>query len=151
MVRGFKVSMLLLAVFGNLVWSFTAKAGYNGKLTVEIDGLKNKRGQVCASIFASSQGFPNQRDRVLQGQCIKITDTPLLITFENLKAGNYAVAIIHDQNSDRTLNRNILGIPIEGFGFSRNPEITTSAPKFSQAAFLVAGPNTNIQVQLKYF
>ncbi|MEH2068698.1 MAG: DUF2141 domain-containing protein [Nostoc sp.] len=151
MVRGLRVSMLLLAVLGNLVWSFTAKADYNGKLTVEIDGLKNKQGQVCASIFANSQGFPNQRDRVLQGQCIKITDTPLLITFENLKAGNYAVAVIHDRNSDRTLNRNILGIPIEGFGFSRNPEITTSAPKFSQAAFLVAGPNTNIQIQLKYF
>ncbi|WP_138504362.1 DUF2141 domain-containing protein [Nostoc sp. PA-18-2419] len=151
MVRGLRVSMLLLAVLGNLIWSFTAKADYKGKLTVEIDGLKNKQGQVCASIFANSQGFPNQGDRVLQGQCIKITDTPLLITFENLKAGNYAVAVIHDQNSDRTLNRNILGIPIEGFGFSRNPVITTSAPKFSQAAFLVAGPNTNIQVQLKYF
>ncbi|WP_445637534.1 DUF2141 domain-containing protein [Nostoc sp. DSM 114161] len=151
MVRGLKVSVLLLAVLGNLAWSFTAKAGYNGKLTVEIDGFKNKQGQVCASIFGSSQGFPNQRDRVLQKQCIKITDTPLLITFENLKAGNYAVAVMHDGNSDGTLNRNSLGMPIEGFGFSRNPEIKTSAPKFSEAVFLVAGPNTNIQVQLKYF
>jgi uncharacterized protein (DUF2141 family) len=150
MVRGLRVSVLLLAVLGNLAWSFSAKAGYNGKLTVEIDGLKNKEGEVCASIYNSSQGFPNQRDRVLQKQCVAITDTPLLMTFENLKAGNYAVAVIHDQNSDRTLNRNSLGIPIEGFGFSRNPEIKTSAPKFSEAVFLVAGPNTNIQVQLKY-
>ncbi|WP_414568100.1 DUF2141 domain-containing protein [Nostoc sp. CCY 9925] len=151
MVRGLRVSMLLLAVLGNLAWSFTAKAEYNGKLTVEIDGLKNKEGQVCASIFASSQGFPNQRDRVLQSQCIKINDTPLLLTFENLKAGNYAVAIMHDQNNDRTLNSNILGIPIEGFGFSSNPEVKTRAPKFGEAAFLVAGPNTKIQVKLKYF
>ncbi|MBC1236021.1 MULTISPECIES: DUF2141 domain-containing protein [Nostoc] len=150
MVRGLRVSVLLLAVLGNLAWSFSAKAGYNGKLTVEIDGLKNKEGEVCASIYNSSQGFPNQRDRVLQKQCVAITDTPLLMTFENLKAGNYAVAVIHDRNSDRTLNRNSLGIPIEGFGFSRNPEIKTSAPKFSEAVFLVAGPNTNIQVQLKY-
>ncbi len=150
MVRGLRVSVLLLAVLGNLAWSFSAKAGYNGKLTVEIDGLKNKEGEVCASIYNSSQGFPNQRDRVLQKQCVAITDTPLLMTFENLKAGNYAVAVIHDRNSDRTLNRNSLGIPTEGFGFSRNPEIKTSAPKFSEAVFLVAGPNTNIQVQLKY-
>ncbi|MBD2414739.1 hypothetical protein FACHB389_26360 [Nostoc calcicola FACHB-389] len=151
MVRGLRVSMLLLAVLGNLVWSFTAKADYNGKLTVEIDGLKNKEGQVCASIFANSQGFPNQGDRVLQSQCIKISDIPLLLTFENLKPGNYAVAIMHDQNNDRTLNSNILGIPVEGFGFSSNPEIKTRAPKFGEAAFLVAGPNTKIQVQLKYF
>lgn len=143
--------MLLLAVIGNLAWSFSAKANFNGKLTVEIDGLKNKQGQVCASIFASSEGFPSDRNRGLQKQCIKINNTPLPITFENLKAGSYAVAVFHDQNNDRILNTNVFGIPKEGFGFSRNPEIRTGAPKFSEAAFLVAGPETNIQIRLKYF
>jgi len=151
MVKELKISMLLLAVLGNLAWSFSANANFNGKLTVKIDGLKNKEGQVCANIFTSSKGFPSDRDRVLQKQCVKISDTPLLITFKNLKAGSYAVAIIHDQNNDGTLNSNRLGIPSEGFGFSSNPEVRTSAPKFGEAAFLVAGPNTNIQVQLKYF
>ncbi|MEH2241535.1 DUF2141 domain-containing protein [Nostoc sp.] len=151
MVKGLRASMLLLAVLGNLAWSFTAKANFNGKLTVEIDGLKNKEGQVCASIFTSSEGFPSDRDRGLQKQCSKITNTPLTITFENLKAGSYAVAIFHDQNNDGTLNSNGLGIPSEGFGFSCNPEIRTRAPKFSEAAFVVAGPNTYIQIQLKYF
>lgn len=151
MVRKLRVGMLLLAVVGNLVWSLSAKANFNGKLTLEIDGLKNKEGQVCVSIFASSEGFPSDRDRGLQKQCTKITDAPLPITFENLKAGSYAVAVFHDQNNDRILNSNVFGIPKEGFGFSRNPEIRTGAPKFSEAAFLVAGPNTNIQIQLKYF
>ncbi|AVH65668.1 MULTISPECIES: DUF2141 domain-containing protein [unclassified Nostoc] len=151
MVKGLRVSMLLLAVIGNLAWSFSAKANFNGKLTVEIDGLKNKQGQVCASIFASSEGFPSDRNRGLQKQCIKINNTPLPITFENLKAGSYAVAVFHDQNNDRILNTNVFGIPKEGFGFSRNPEIRTGAPKFSEAAFLVAGPETNIQIRLRYF
>lgn len=148
MVRGLRVSMLLLAVLGNLAWSFSAKANFNGKLTVEIDGLKNKQGQVCVSIFASSEGFPS--DRSLKKQCTKITGTPLPITFENLKAGSYAIAVFHDQNDDGTLNSNVFGIPSEGFGFSSNPEIRTRAAKFSEAAFLVAGPDTNIQIQLKY-
>jgi uncharacterized protein (DUF2141 family) len=151
MFKGLRVSILLLAVLGNLAWSFSAKANFKGKLTVEIDGLKNKQGQVCASIFASSKGFPGDRDHVLQNQCTKITDTPLPITFENLKPGRYAVAVFHDQNNDRALNSNIFGIPSEGFGFSSNPEIRARAPKFSEAVFLVAGPDTNIQIQLKYF
>ncbi|MFN6487033.1 MULTISPECIES: DUF2141 domain-containing protein [unclassified Nostoc] len=152
MVKGLRLSMLLLAVLGNLAWSFTAKANFNnGKLNVEIDGLKNKEGQLCASIFASSKGFPSDGDRVIQKQCTKITDTPLNITFDNLKPGSYAVAVFHDQNNDGTLNTNILGIPSEGFGFSSNPEILARAPKFSEAVFLVAGPDTNIQIQLKYF
>ncbi|BDI19189.1 hypothetical protein ANSO36C_49910 [Nostoc cf. commune SO-36] len=143
--------MLLLVAMGNLAWSLSAKANFNGKLTVEIDGLKNKQGQVCASIFASSEGFPSDRNRGLQKQCTKITDTPLPITFKNLKAGSYAVAVFHDQNNDSTLNSNLFGVPSEGFGFSSNPEILARAPKFSEAAFLVAGPDTNIQIQLKYF
>ncbi len=151
MGKELRFSVLLLTVMGNLLWPLNAKANFNGKLTVEIDGLRNKVGQVCASIFAGSQGFPSNRDRILQRQCTKIDDTSLKISFDNLKAGNYAVAVMHDQNSDLDLNRNNLGMPVEGFGFSRNPEVRTSAPKFSDAAIFVAGPNTDIQIQLKYF
>ncbi|HIK04051.1 MAG TPA: DUF2141 domain-containing protein [Trichormus sp. M33_DOE_039] len=150
MLKKMTVSVMLLAVLGNLAWSSNAKANFNGKLTVEIDGLKNQNGQICVSIFASSQGFPSDRKRVLKSQCSPIGETPLKVSFDSLKAGSYAVAVVHDQNSDRTLNRNNLGIPIEGFGFSRNPEVRTKAPNFSEAAFVLAGPDTSIQIQLKY-
>lgn len=150
MSKGLSISILLLAVLGNMAWSFSARAGFKGTLSVEIDGLKNKEGQVCASIFGDSQGFPNKRDRVIQRQCTKITNNTVKLTFENLTAGNYAVAVMHDENKDLILNRNDLGMPIEGFGFSRNPEVSTSPPKFSEAAFLVAGPNTSIKIHLKY-
>jgi len=35
--------------------------------------------------------------------------------------------------------------------FSQNPQIGTRAPRFEDAAFLLTGQNTQIQVQLKYF
>jgi uncharacterized protein (DUF2141 family) len=145
-----RVSLLLLAFVGNLAWTFSAKANFKGNLSVEIDGFKNQQGQVCASIFGSNQGFPNDSDRVIQRQCTKITDIPVKLTFENLPAGNYAVAVMHDSNGDLKLNRNSLRMPTEGFGFSKNPEVRTSAPKFNDAAILLAGPNTTIQIHLKY-
>ena len=70
--------------------------------------------------------------------------------FQNLRPGSYAVVVLHDSNSDNKINRNLFGIPKEGFGFSRNPTIRFSAPKFSESAFVVAGPSTKIQIQLKY-
>lgn len=150
MVKGLRVNLWLLAILGNLVWTSSAKASFNGNLTVEINGFKNQRGQVCVSIFANSQGFPNKRDRVFKRQCTKIIDPPIKITFENLPVGSYAVAVMHDEDNNLTLNRNGLGAPTEGFGFSRNPEVTTKPPKFGDAAFLVAGPNTKVSIQLKY-
>jgi uncharacterized protein (DUF2141 family) len=150
MLKKIAVSMMLLATVGNFTFSSTTQASFQGKLTVNIDGLKNQKGQVCINLFASSQGFPSDRQRVFKQQCTKISEIPLQVSFENLPAGSYAVAVIHDENSDRTLNRNSLSMPTEGFGFSRNPEVRTKAPKFSETAFLVAGPNTNIQIQMTY-
>ncbi|MBD2504429.1 DUF2141 domain-containing protein [Anabaena azotica] len=149
MIQKWTVSVMLMATLGNLGWLLSAKASFNSKLTVEIEGLKNKQGQVCASIFSSSQGFPSDRKRVLQRQCTQISETPLILTFDNLKAGSYAVAAIQDLNGDGTLNRNSLGMPVEPFGFSRNPTVSNSAPKFGDAAFILAGPNTVIQIQMK--
>lgn len=150
MLKKLTVNVFLLAALSNLALTSDARANFNGKLTVEIDGLKNKQGQVCITIFASSQGFPSDRNKSLNNQCLPISETPLIVTFDNLKAGSYAVAAIHDSNSDRTFNRNNLGIPTEGFAFSRNPEIRTSAPKFGDTAIILAGPNTTIQIQMKY-
>ncbi|WP_066384435.1 MULTISPECIES: DUF2141 domain-containing protein [unclassified Anabaena] len=151
MLKKITVGMMLLASVGNLAWLESAKASFQGQLMVNIDGLKNQQGQVCVNLFASSQGFPGDRQRVFQKQCAKISETPLQVSFNNLPAGSYAVAVIHDQNGDRTLNRNSLGMPTEGVGFSRNPVVRTQAPKFSETVVLVAGPNTNINIQMKYF
>jgi uncharacterized protein (DUF2141 family) len=150
MNRKLRISMMLLAALGSFGLPLIARANFNGNLNVEIDGLRNKEGQVCASIFASSQGFPTDRDRVLERKCTKITDTPVKFTFTNLKAGNYAVAVMHDENNDLKVNRTDLGFPLEGFGFSQNPEIVDRAPKFDETAVLVAGANTDIKIQLKY-
>nr|WP_245817423.1 DUF2141 domain-containing protein [Hydrococcus rivularis] len=76
---------------------------------------------------------------------------PQLVTFENLQPGSYAVAVLHDANNDGEANRNALGIPVEGFGFSRNPVIRTGPPKFNDAVVLVLGSSTKIQIQLNYF
>ncbi|MFO5492895.1 MAG: DUF2141 domain-containing protein [Cuspidothrix sp.] len=162
MKQGFKISLrqgfslgliALLPILGNLLSSANARANLNNKnnnnLTVEIDGLKNKKGQICLSLFSRRQGFPDNSKNALESKCIKITETPQKVIFSNLKTGNYAVAVIHDANGDGTLNTNSFGIPTEAFGFSNNPLILTKAPTFNESAVLVVGSNTNIQIKLQ--
>ena len=67
--------------------------------------------------------------------------------FEGLASANYAVAVIHDANSNKKLDT-MMGIPREGFGFSRNPTITFGPPKFTSASFPLDG--TKQQVKMKY-
>lgn len=150
MMKRFQLSLLLLPLLGNLLFSTSTKADLKGSLNVEIDGLRSDKGEVCINLFAGSRGFPDDSKRTLKKHCVAITANPLVVKFDNLKAGNYAIVVMHDENNDKTFNRDSLGMPLEGFGFSQNPEITNSAPKYSQAAFLVAGPSTDIKINLQY-
>ena len=128
----------------------TVQAQPKSQITISIDGFKNKNGQACVSLFASNKGFPTSGSDAIQSRCTTITEVPLVITFENLSPGSYAVAVLHDANKDNTANRNGFGIPVEGFGFSKNPVIRTRPPQFNDAAVVVAGTNTNINIKLQY-
>lgn len=122
------------------------------QLAVEISGLNEPMGQVCLNLFDSGSGFPSNRDQALQTQCIEtVPDVPTVAVFENLVPGSYAVSAFHDANEDREFNRNFVGMPAEGFGFSRNPEALTGPPDFGEAVVLVAGAETKIEIELSYF
>ncbi len=148
---GHTISALLLTsavyVSGSLP-IVSASGPSSTSLTVRVNGFRSQNGQLCLSLYSKAKGFPSSRSGAIQAQCLE-TGTPT-ITFPNLHSGSYAVAVFHDANSDGTLNRNPIGIPTEGFGFSRNPRILTGPPAFSDSAVFIAGPGQNIDIELNY-
>lgn len=56
-------------------------------------------------------------------------------TFAVLRPGRYAAAFFHDEDGDRVLDKNFLGIPTEGYAFTRDAHAALSAPAFERAAF----------------
>ena len=140
-----------LLVAGGLVYPAQGQLEQT-QLAVEISGLNEAQGQVCLNLFNSSMGFPSNRDEAVETLCLETAEgAPLVAMFENLNPGSYAVSVFHDANGDNEFNRNFVGMPAEGFGFSRNPEARTGPPEFGDAVFLVAGTETRIEVQLSYF
>lgn len=145
--RSFLTAFLCLSV---VMAAVSAQAQPKTKITLTIDGLKNKNGQICASLFASNKGFPSNGDDAIKSGCVEITEVPVVMNFDDLQPGSYAIAVLHDANSDNIANRNGLGIPTEGFGFSKNPAILVGPPKFNDTAVVVAGENTKINIKLQY-
>ncbi|MGB5593329.1 MAG: DUF2141 domain-containing protein [Crocosphaera sp.] len=149
MTSRYLISSFLLPFLGTLSASLPVYGSLSSSLTVEIDGVSDRQGQICLSLFKSSRGFPNSGDDAVDKKCLKITETPPKITFNNLPPNTYAVAVFWDDNSDGELNRNFLGIPREKFGFSSNPMVRTGPPKFSDSAILVTGRNLSISIKLQ--
>lgn len=140
-----------LVLFSPLLFFATpAQAQTKGNLIVEISGFKTLAGEVCLNLFANSSGFPSDSEKALQKKCVPVTESPTRVTFENIPFASYAVSAFHDVNGDNKLNRDGLGIPAEAFGFSNNPNVSTSAPKYREAIFLAVGQATVIQIQLKH-
>ncbi|MEA5536309.1 DUF2141 domain-containing protein [Crocosphaera sp. XPORK-15E] len=149
MTKKFLVSSFLLPLIGTLSASFPVYGNTTSNLTFEVNGVSDRKGQICFSLFSSSRGFPSSGNDAVQKQCVKITDTNPRITINNLAPSTYAVAVFWDDNSDGQLNRNFLGVPTEKFGFSSNPVVRTGPPKFGESAILVTGKNVIISIKLQ--
>jgi len=143
-----KFNYLFLATLASFI-PFSVPAQPTAKLTVVIEGLRDKSGQVCLRVYSGEQGFPASAKGVVQSGCTKVTGKSVTKDFYGLKPGTYAVALYADKNSDSKLNTNFLGIPSEGFGISNNPKAKTRAPKFTEASFDFS-QNKTIKIAMQY-
>ena len=144
---------LLLAGVFSVNFAQNVNATSTTTLTVVVDGINNQNGEICMGVYSSSKGFPFDTNRVIKSACVKPTGSTVTHVFSGLQAGNYAVAVVDDQNGDRKLNKDFLGIPKEGFGVSQNPTVSifTGAPSFQDASFFLApNQNTTINISMKY-
>lgn len=118
-------------------------------LLVHVTGFRNSKGKAGGAVFTSPKGWPENITKSLAHGGFPIDQDHATLTF-HLPAGKYAVAVLHDENMNHKLDRNLLGIPKEGFGFANNPRVGLRAPDWKDAAINVACPVTEINVKLIY-
>jgi uncharacterized protein (DUF2141 family) len=121
-------------------------------LRIHVDGFRNTRGNLGTIIFRSPDGWPEDKQKsFLHGPApIDTKSRTAVAVWPGLAPGDYGVAAIHDENSNAKLDRNLIGIPKEGFGFANNPHVGFGPPPFEQAIVHVACPATEITIHLQY-
>ena len=72
-----------------------------------------------------------------------------VITVKDVPAGTWAVLSYQDENDNGELDRNIVGIPKENYGFSRDARGRFGPPSFEDAAFTVSGDTATAAVKLR--
>ncbi len=115
-------------------------------LTVSIKNVVSDKGTLRVGIFNSQSDFLKKQ---LYGQIVKSKSGDVLVVFENIPAGAYAVSIIHDENENGELDSNFFGIPKEGFGFSNDAMGTFGPPSFEKASFKLTEKGA-LTINLKY-
>ena len=118
-----------------------------GDLTVTIDHIRNDHGTILAALYDSDTSFMKQPLARATFQ-LKATPSEVRYVFHDLPAGKYALTVFHDENGNGQLDKNLLGIPKEGYGFSNST--ATKPPRFDQAAFDFNGTTASITITLHY-
>jgi len=119
-----------------------------GSLEIDVAGMRSARGLIRICLTADPRNFPGCIDDK-RAVTRSVPAGQHIIRFDELPPGNYAAALIHDENSNAKLDT-LLGIPREGFGFTRNPPIGFGPPRFSAAQFALGGVAETQQVTMRY-
>jgi uncharacterized protein (DUF2141 family) len=121
-------------------------------LSIHVDGLRNRKGVVGALVFTSAAGWPEDVHKCFRHQYTPVAATGYSATvmIKDIPPGNYGIVVLHDENENMKLDRNIFGFPKEGFGFANNPNVGLHAPPFASAVIHVACPATDTTIHIIY-
>lgn len=116
---------------------------------IAISNLRSEKGDVLVCLSKNPKYFPDcTKDQ--SARKIKVAASNAgNVQIANVKPGTYAVALVHDENSNGKMDLRLF-LPREGFGFSRNPKIGMGPPKFKSAQFTVERTDLNYAVKMKY-
>ena len=118
---------------------------------VKIQDIRISKGTVACALFEAPAGFPSEYlSSATNIMVIKVRKSQARCDFEDIPKGNYALAVVHDENMNGKLDTNLLGIPKEGYGFSNDAKGLIGAPSFSAASFPYDGENLELTIRLRY-
>jgi uncharacterized protein (DUF2141 family) len=118
-------------------------------VTVEIVGLRDTKGMLRACLTTSAATFPDcNKDPQSLRLSVPAADGPVVV-FRHVAPGTYAVSLFHDENANNRMDTR-MGVPVEGYGFSRDAAVMFGPPKFDAAKFAVAGNDLTLPILVRY-
>lgn len=126
----------------------TAGVAHAGDLSVTVDNARARSGALMIAVVDAAGWDGKAAPVAATGRVADAEGKAVAFQFPGLKPGRYAVRVMHDENGNGKLDTNLMGMPIEGYGFSNNPT-TMGRPTFDDAAFDVGADPASITVHLR--
>jgi uncharacterized protein (DUF2141 family) len=120
------------------------------RLFVRVEGVRATQGLIAVTLY------PDDPDRFLARHgSLYVGRSPAHAGVTRAciyvpKPGIYAIAVYHDANANRKLDRNVIGFPAEAGGFSNNPSTFLGLPSFHSVRFRVRESGDEITIRLRY-
>lgn len=141
-----KVWLLLL---GFLVYG----SGYTqNNVTFRLHGLNKEDGLIRIALYDSENNYKKEITDLKYSYSKENVVYGLLEIQLNIKPGKYAIAFLDDTNKDAKMNYSIIGIPQEGYAFSKIKDYGYSKPSFTESCIEIKeSVNQEFKIYFNYF
>lgn len=128
-------SLTLATACAALACGVAAAPAEANMLAVEVTDIRSDKGAIMASLLKANleKGIAEQ----VKGVREAARPGRLTLTFDGLEPGEYAVMLYHDENGNGEMDRNLFGLPQEGYGFSNAAKGSFGPPKFRDMKVVV--------------
>jgi uncharacterized protein (DUF2141 family) len=105
----------------------------------------NSNGQVVCALFDQAGWLT----KPVKPAWAKIKGSTAVCVFNEVRPGIYGISAYHDENKNGKLDTNVVGMPTEDYGASRDARGTFSAPSFDDAKFKYVSGRLRMTAKLK--
>ncbi|MEL7450720.1 MAG: DUF2141 domain-containing protein [Pseudomonadota bacterium] len=135
---------IVAGLIGFLGCALFSAAAHSASLTVSVTDIDEHSGAIMLAMFDAAEAYEDGGAPV-KAVKIEVTGEEVSVTFDDLDPGRYAIKLYHDANGNGEMDRNMMGLPSEGYGFSGKGG-RFGAPPFDDAAFEINDGDTNAVV-----
>ena len=141
-------ALALTGAAASLAAAAPAKAG---EVVITVTDLRSSKGVVRACMTTRADVFPRCIKDPSAHRTVVPASGKIEIRFTGVKPGNYAIALLHDENDNGKADRAMGMMPKEGYGFSRDAPVNMAPPKFKDAVMPVGDGTSRVTIKMRYF
>jgi uncharacterized protein (DUF2141 family) len=141
------MNTMLLTIPSMFAVGILMTVAHAGDLTVTVSDIREAKGSLMVAVVNSDAAWKSEAAPVAV-QKIPAAQGEVKLHFKDLAPGTYAVQVMHDENGNGQIDTNFLGIPVEGYGFSNNPNVMRKA-HYDEARFEVGVDPASITIRLR--
>lgn len=119
-------------------------------LSVRVEGARSARGLIRVALFRAAEGFPEDDTKAVRTISVAAASA-VEVTLQDVPEGTWALAVLHDENVDGRLDKNLVGIPREGICVSGLAGRMWRIPTFEDARFVLPPKGLKLTLALQYW
>jgi len=147
-MRTYIPSLLILLVC-SLGLSHSVQA-QKGTVIAKVMDFESTDGKLALTLYNKEKGFPEELEYAVETRILDLNGRDVMVVrWDNLPYGDYALAGHHDANSNGEMDYNWVGIPKEGYCFSNDVKPVLSAPDFSDAKFRLGQEKLTLYIHMQ--